>query len=45
MWRPLSVLNLAAFVSDLARGRFDTLSGRYLDVDWDLEAKLREAKD
>lgn len=36
---------LQDFISDLARGRFDALSGRYLDVDWDLEAKLREAKD
>lgn len=27
---------------DLARGRFDPLSGRYLDVDWDLPALLAE---
>jgi len=33
---------LQAFAVDLASGRFDTLSGRYLDVDWDLPAMLAE---
>jgi NAD(P)-dependent dehydrogenase (short-subunit alcohol dehydrogenase family) len=32
-----SLARLQDFVSDIARGRWDTLSGRYLDVDWDLE--------
>ncbi len=30
---------------DLASGRYDVLSGEYLDVNWDLEAKAREAVD
>jgi NAD(P)-dependent dehydrogenase (short-subunit alcohol dehydrogenase family) len=33
-----AMAKLQDFVSDLARGRWDALSGRYLDVDWDLEA-------
>ena len=33
---------LQAFAVDLASGRFDALSGRYLDVDWDLPALLAE---
>jgi NAD(P)-dependent dehydrogenase (short-subunit alcohol dehydrogenase family) len=33
----LAMAKLQDFVSDLARGRWDDLSGRYLDVDWDLE--------
>ena len=33
---------LQALAVDLASGRFDALSGRYLDVDWDLPAMLAE---
>jgi len=32
-----------AVVAALAAGRYDSLSGRYLDIAWDLEALLREA--
>ncbi len=28
---------------DLATGRYDVLSGRYIDVKWDLDAIAREA--
>lgn len=31
---------LQAFAVDLARGRYDALAGRYLDIDWDLAAML-----
>ena len=31
------------FAVALASGRFDILSGRYLDIDWDLDAMAREA--
>lgn len=34
--------NLQSLAVDLASGRFDALSGRYLDVDWDLPAMLAE---
>jgi len=37
-------IRLGDFVSDIARGRWDGLSGRYLDIDWDLAAMLREAE-
>lgn len=40
-----SMAKMQDFVSDLARGRWDNLSGRYLDIDWDLEALAREASD
>jgi hypothetical protein len=30
-----AMLKMQDFVSDLARGRFDAMSGRYLDVDRD----------
>ena len=33
---------LQALAVDLASGRFDALSGRYLDVDWDLPAMLAQ---
>lgn len=33
---------LQRLAADLASGRFDALSGRYLDVDWDLPALLAE---
>ena len=33
---------LQGLAVDLAAGRFDALSGRYLDVDWDLPAMLAE---
>lgn len=33
---------LQSLAVDLAAGRFDALSGRYLDVDWDLPAMLAE---
>ena len=36
----LALKKLQDFVSDLARGRFDALSGRYLDVDQDPAAQL-----
>jgi hypothetical protein len=29
-------------VAALAAGRYDALSGRYLDIAWDLDALLRE---
>jgi len=35
-----ALAKLQDFVSDLARGRFDALSGRYLDVDQDPAAQL-----
>jgi NAD(P)-dependent dehydrogenase (short-subunit alcohol dehydrogenase family) len=31
-----------AVVAALAAGRYDVLAGRYLDVDWDLDARARE---
>ena len=33
---------LQSLAVDLASGRFDALSGRYLDIDWDLPAMLAE---
>src|ERR1700728_1465519 len=32
-----------AIVAALAAGRYDVLAGRYLDVDWDLDARARDA--
>ncbi len=29
-------------VASLAAGKYDTLGGRYLDIDWDLDAKMTE---
>jgi NAD(P)-dependent dehydrogenase (short-subunit alcohol dehydrogenase family) len=29
-------------VASLAAGKYDALGGRYLDIDWDLDAKLKE---
>jgi NAD(P)-dependent dehydrogenase (short-subunit alcohol dehydrogenase family) len=40
-----AMAKLQDFVSDLARGRWDGLSGRYLDVDWDLEQLAASAAD
>lgn len=37
-----AMARLQDFVADLARGRWDALSGRFLDVGWDLEAMLRD---
>jgi NAD(P)-dependent dehydrogenase (short-subunit alcohol dehydrogenase family) len=40
-----AVVKLQNFVSDLAKGRFDRLSGRYLAVEQDHEAMLKQAQD
>lgn len=39
-----SLARLQDLVSDIARGRWDPLSGRYLDVDWDLD-RMAEVSD
>jgi NAD(P)-dependent dehydrogenase (short-subunit alcohol dehydrogenase family) len=38
-----AMAKLQDFVSDLGKGRWDALSGRYLDVDWDLESLAASA--